>query len=356
LRKAHENVWESVVLHTNALTGQVSHMRHRFVELASGINFIDPLTGQFEPTREEFQITPEGFAVAQFGPAKLIVEKNLNSPSALEILAGDGVRLRAGPIAVGYFDPVDGKNLILATIQNCAGELTGPAEITSKKCFDRLDASIRISYRRSGISQDLILHAAPPAPEDLGLSVLSRLEIYTAFTPDSPLPVKTERILRGESDPVLRQQMVDPDFTDEILDWGQYKMASGTAVEWSDGQATGRIPVAKRFSAVGNSGLLIEAVEWREARKLFAGMPQARNAADIAGAAQARRASFSTIDKKQLMARAIPLRPATSKEMPSIQTASLSRSAGPAQPSFVLDYSLVTGATNVTLLGNTTSR
>jgi hypothetical protein len=31
VRKAHENVWESVVLHTNALTGQVSQRRHSFV-------------------------------------------------------------------------------------------------------------------------------------------------------------------------------------------------------------------------------------------------------------------------------------------------------------------------------------
>jgi hypothetical protein len=95
----------------------------------------------------------------------------------VDFVAGDGVRLRNGPLAVGYYDPVDGRNVILGTIRDTAGEPTAPNEVTYRSAFDGIDASIRITYRRAGMSADLILNELPADPTAFGLSDHARLEI-----------------------------------------------------------------------------------------------------------------------------------------------------------------------------------
>src|SRR5439155_11373382 len=115
------------------------------------------------------------------------------SASAVDLMPSDGVRIKCGPVALAFFDPLKGTNVILATVRDTAGELTAANEVTFKKCFDGLAASIRVTYKRSGISHDLLVHEAPPDPETLGLSEYSRLELYTELTPGTPVPQKTTR-------------------------------------------------------------------------------------------------------------------------------------------------------------------
>ena len=50
---------------------------HSYVELASGLNFKDA-NGQWQPTREEFNATPDGGLAAEFGPYQLRIANNLN--------------------------------------------------------------------------------------------------------------------------------------------------------------------------------------------------------------------------------------------------------------------------------------
>src|SRR5438128_997468 len=157
-RDFHSQVWESSNSIVDPISGRTRAQISRFVELGSGINFI----GQngFEPTREKLAISPDGnFAVAQFGPHQLIVEmNNLNSATALDFLSTiDGVRLKMGPVAVAWFDPLAGAagtNIVLAVIQDSAGELTAPNVVTFRNCFQGggLRASIRVTYRKAGIS------------------------------------------------------------------------------------------------------------------------------------------------------------------------------------------------------------
>src|SRR5439155_8060408 len=124
---------------------------------------------------------------------------NVNSASAVDLITSDGVRIRGGPVAIGFFDPLNGKNVILATVRDTAGELTAANEITFKRCFEGLAASVRVTYKKSGISHDLLIHESPPAPETLGLSEYSRLELYTELTPDTPAPEKTTRVIQSEN-------------------------------------------------------------------------------------------------------------------------------------------------------------
>src|SRR5437867_9979028 len=285
-RGEHHQTWSATLTTPNARTGRAVTRKKEVVELGSGLNYRDS-EGRWQPTREQFEVTAEGFAVARFGPHRLIVGNNINSPTAIDILTSDGVRLQNGPLAVGFFDPVDGRNHILATIRDTPGALTAPNQVTFKSAFDGLDASIRITYRCAGVSADLILHEAPPDPQALGFSDESRLELYTEFAPETPQPVQTARILSGESDPALRQAMVEPDFTDHVLDFGAYKMGSGIAFELPGPKAETKIPVAKQYSNVGGRSVLVEAIEWRAAKRMLAALPAAKARLDLAAPSKA---------------------------------------------------------------------
>ena len=151
-RDAHSETWESISSALDPVTGKIVVTRKQgFVEIGTGLNFRDE-QGEWQRTREEFRLTIEGYAVAEFGPHKLTVGNNINSDAAVDFVTSDGVRIRNGPLAVGYFDPVDGRNIVLATVKDTPGTQTAPNEITFQSAFDLLNASIRITYRRAGVN------------------------------------------------------------------------------------------------------------------------------------------------------------------------------------------------------------
>jgi hypothetical protein len=412
-RERDQKVWSSSTVRRDPVTGRETRRVLEFVELGSGLNYRDA-KGEWQPTREAFQRAADGGFVAEFGPHRLALANNINSQTAVDFIAGDGVRLRNGPLAVGFYDPVDGRNVILGTIRDTVAELTAPNEVTYRSAFDGIDASIRITYRRAGMSADLILNEAPPDPATLGLSDLARLELYTEFDPATPMPQQISRKLWEETDPVVRQQMVEPDFTDSLLDFGEYKMPTGTAFEMKDAADAPRVPVAKRFSVIEGRPVLIEAVEWQAAKSLMAALPRAANAghavqqavaqlqrrAGVPPAPPAQRAgvrpSSGAETGERLMAqnqfgadgrtgvaaaeasrgpadgpagrlpyavaRQLPPRPATGKAppvqearaVPSRFLGSAGLRPGVSGHAFVLDYSLVTGATNMTFASDKT--
>ncbi len=275
-RERDQQTWSSTLTKRDPITGREIQRVREFVEIGTGMNYQDE-KGQWQSTQERFEATPEGGFVARFGPHYLALEQNINSLTAVQFIAADGAHLRSGPLAVGYYDPVDGRNVLLGSIRDTAGELTAPNEVTYRSAFDGIDASIRVTYRRGGMSADLILNELPPEPSDFGLSDLARLEMYTEFHPDTPVPVETTRLLTSEKDPATRQQMLEPDFTDTILDFGDYKMGTGTAFPLKDAADPSQIPVGKRLSIIDGRPILIEAVEWKAARPLTAGLPRSKS-------------------------------------------------------------------------------
>ena len=315
----HSRRWESILVITNPLSGQVEQRRAQIAELSSGMNYRDE-QGQWQPTREEFQIQPDGSAVAAAGPHKVTIARNLNADTAVDMTTSDGVRLRSGPLAVGYYDPVDGANVILATIRDCSGRLAAPNVIIFDNAFDGIKASIRITYRKAGISQDLLLHEAPPPPEKFGLSERSRLELYTEFRPETPTPRQTVVMLRAESDPQVRQAMVEPDLTDRLIDFGAYKMGTGLAFEGEGKAGTQKLPVMKRYETIDGRPVLIEAVEYQSAKDLLSMLPPGP-AAPRQARAQVRRSPMGA--QRPLLARALRSKPAPVGDVKPIQEARL---------------------------------
>src|SRR5437879_338828 len=64
----HQNVWQKTTVDNLGQTNIQS-----YTELATGLNFFDPASSSFQPSRELFQIAPNGSAIATNGQNKLII-------------------------------------------------------------------------------------------------------------------------------------------------------------------------------------------------------------------------------------------------------------------------------------------
>ena len=104
--------------------------------------------------------------------------------------------------------------------KDSSAEQVAPNVVVYSDRFDDIEASIRYTYEVGAFHSDVVLHEAPRLPSDYGLSELTRLEVWTEFGPDSTAAEDTTRLIRREEDPARRAAMIEPDFTDETLDFG----------------------------------------------------------------------------------------------------------------------------------------
>lgn len=104
-----QQTWTSTEVRINPVTGKETRRKVEVTEVGSGLNYRDA-NGQWQPTREEFSALPDGGFIANHGPHQLRLESNINSVTAIDFVSSDGLRLRNGPLAVGYYDPRDGRS------------------------------------------------------------------------------------------------------------------------------------------------------------------------------------------------------------------------------------------------------
>ena len=79
---ANHRTWLKIVRTTDASGNAVLTTNRAFVELATGLNYRDPATGNWLPAREEIDGYPGG-AIEQYGQHKVIFANNLNSAGAI---------------------------------------------------------------------------------------------------------------------------------------------------------------------------------------------------------------------------------------------------------------------------------
>jgi hypothetical protein len=179
-----------------------------------------------------------------------------------------------------------------------------------------------------------------------GFSDRSRLECYTAFDQATAWPQITTRVLQREKDPVMRAQMLEPDFTDAELDFGSMAMRAGTAFALGE-EAEGRtIRVGKQFIEIEGQPVLIEAVEFKQLEPLLAGLASVERA-DTSGLAIH---SSRQVKRAKEQARLPQQHYRAFQNQKEIQLVSLPLNP----PAVVLDYELLGSATNLVLKGGTT--
>ena len=198
----HHRVWQRVTV-----DDQGRAITNSYTELATGLNFFNPATGRYEASQEQFETTKDGHAVATKGQHQVSIAADINSGGSVELITPDGQRLLSNPMGFSFRD-ASGKNVLIAEVTNCIGELVAPNVVVYASAFDTLEAGIRYTYTKSGFSQDLILYQNPGSPADYGLDPATTvLEMYTEFfSPPAPA-------VQSGSD------------NDETLTFGQMQMA-----------------------------------------------------------------------------------------------------------------------------------
>ncbi len=288
-RDGVSTTWEATEPVTNAVTGAVTNVPHRYVEIASGLNYLDPATGQYQPSQDLIELASDGGAAALHGPAKLYVKPNLNTAGAITLVTASNRVFQTRPLGVFWYNAQSGQAQLVAPVRDCVGELVPPNQVVFKSAFGPL-ADLRLVYTKSGIESDLVLLQAPTPPAGWNPQT-TRLELWHEWT-GAPAPAQRPRVLYQESDPTLRGQMVDPDLTDHILDFGDLWFPTGAAyaTDGSDAPALNtarqvRVPnlardaslvgVAKTWLTTPSANVLVEGVRWPDIQPKLQGLPAA---------------------------------------------------------------------------------
>jgi hypothetical protein len=322
----HSRVWQRITLRTNS-PGRVSAATNSYTELATGLNFWNEAAGAWAETREQFGITPEGSATATNGQHKLTLPPDIGASAALvDLRAADGQRLASRPMFLSFGES-DGRSALLARVTNSAGQLTAQNVILYPAAFDTLRASLRYTYTRAGIEQDVILYQRLPSPSDYGFDPDSTsLEMWTEF-PDGPTPTITAVSRTG----------------DQILSFGQTRIARGAAY-LVNSQASDSIGLKRAWATVDGRHFLIESVPYNSIKPLSDQLQASAGSRN-----RSRTAGHAFPDRGKLVAGAV--RPkARATEIARIKPGVVSK-----ELALLLDYqTITTSQSNFTFFGDST--
>jgi RHS repeat-associated protein len=284
--------------------------------------------GQYIDSVEEIDAVANGAQAVQ-GQHQVWWAANANTPTgAVFLTTPDGKQLSSSVICLAYYDPVTGSNAAISYVQDSIGSIIPPNQVLYTNAFSNLNASIQYTYTKSGLSQDILLNQAPPAPDRYGLSDdTATLQIYTQFF--NPPESEATAVTNGNS--------VD----DQILSFGQMQMGVGEAlfINGQDAPVTAGV-VSKQWSQISGNTYLIESIPYATISNQLQQLPQASNLKPGRGSIW-RTASLNS--KPHVPARqAEPLKPMKHAK------------AEFASPRLVVDYNLSGTSNNCTLQGDTT--
>ncbi len=252
--------------------GKIATHNHSYTELASGLNYQDPASGQWAESRESIVPYAQG-AIAQRGQHQIIFANNINSSGAIDEQTPDGKRLVSNIIGLIYYDPATGQSVQIAQIQDSEGQLVADNQVLYTNAFDGVKADVLLTYRRDGMEQDVVLRAQLPAPETFGLNSRTvELEVVTEFlNPPEASVWDTGTDTEG----------LEPD---QSVSWGATSLGHGKAFSL-DGRDTAAT-VTKQYVNLGGHYYLLEKVRFQEIQKALSSLPeQASNAHSLPGMA-----------------------------------------------------------------------
>ena len=201
--------------------------------------------------------------------------------------------------------------------------------------FDEVEADVQYFYTKAGFEQNIVFRKPPPAPAEWGLNPqTTRLQVLTEFF-DPPAPER--RVVSARRENAL---------SDEALVFGQMRIGTGKA--FAVGEATktkSPVQVFKQWLMLAERTFLVEEVPFVKVEQQLNALSQKRQAATAmprrAGQGETLVAALSTV---------LPRRSAQS----SPGALRMAKADAPLLPGYVLDYSILSAATNFTFRGDTT--
>ena len=246
-RDANSAIWERTTYELSP-SGQVIPRTNHVVEMATGLNFKDPLTGQWTPSKEEIDILPDGTAVANQGQHTVLFPADI-AQGVIELTTPDGMHLKSRPLGI-FFD--DGsRTVLISALTNAVGYLAGSNQVIYPDAFTGVKGDLVMTYRRSGFESDVVLREQPPAPDQFGLSQNARLQLLTEFF-NPPEPIQ-QASAASKADGL----------TDTTLQFGSTLMKQGRAFAIGTPGARPRMPVYKSWVHLNGRTFLVEEVLYR---------------------------------------------------------------------------------------------
>src|SRR5687767_9730127 len=259
-RGPHHAVYSRLSQYVNSY-GEVVTRSNGWVTLATGLHY--ERNGAWIESKEEIEVLPSGYAVARQGQVRIIWAGNANTAGAVDLYSSlDDKRFRSHVLGLAYTDKF-GRSVMFAVLKPQAdGVAIGNNQVLYPDCFDPADgvvASLRYTYTLAGFEQDVIIHNQLPPPEEFGLDPnTTRLELYTEFI-EFPEATKQTIVLNRDTSP-LRDQMVEPDLTDDVLDFGALRVGTGNAFPTDDPENT--LQTGKSWEMRDGRRLMIEKLDY----------------------------------------------------------------------------------------------
>ncbi|MGD0814216.1 MAG: immunoglobulin domain-containing protein [Verrucomicrobiota bacterium] len=324
-RGPDSKLWQRAVLQTNQ-AGVVRTNLQTYNELATGLCHLKD--GQYVDSGEEVAVVAGGAQAIQ-GRHQVWWAGNAKTPNGAVILTTpDGKTLTSTVFGLAYYDIASGSNAAIARLQDCNGSIVAPNQVVYTGAFSNLAADVQYTYRKAGLSQDIVLRQAPPAPDRYGLAdETTVLQVYTEFF-NPPQPEMTA---------VTNGNVAD----DQILNFGDMKMGIGQALFLNGQEAPMSAGmVTKQWIKVDGSTFLIESVPYQSISNLLQALPQSMNLTPRRGSIR----------------RVVLMESSPSGPRQSVKGAGLMQMARveTVEPRLVVDYNLSNSTNNLTLQGDTT--
>lgn len=319
-RGANHCLWEKVS-YVLGPDGEPLPIKHRYTELASGLNYQD-VNGQWQESKEVIEPYSSG-AIARYGQYQVIFAHNLNSYGAIDMQTPDGKRLRSNILGLMYHDTLDDKAVLIGQVRDSQGELISSNQVLYANAFDGVKADVRYTYNKGNFHQDVILREQLPSPSVYGLNPeTTEVEVMTEFVDE---PQVTTAASLSQSD--------------EEIGWGSVWLGRGKAFDM--GNATDNrlaTPVRKNYVNIQGRHILLEKVKLAAMSSVMSKLPLQSSIPIKSGILLANTLNLPKLPPVRQAKSAIRL---AQNEIP--------------EKGYVIDYVAVTsGETNYTFAGDTT--
>ena len=131
---------------------------NRVVEIATGMNFYDPVSQQWRPSQPVFEPNANGDAfVADRVQHRVALSADLNVMSAVTVITPDGQTVSSTPVGIALYDRAAGASLFVGRLTNCPGVLVSSNQVLYQNAFDGVCASILYTIEKGSFARNVIL-------------------------------------------------------------------------------------------------------------------------------------------------------------------------------------------------------
>jgi hypothetical protein len=323
----HSQVWQRTTYELSP-DGSIIPRIHSYTELQTGLNHVDPVSGQWVASSDQITATATGAEIANC-QHQVVFAGNLNAAGAVELTTPDGKRLRSNILGLAYYDTSSGQSVFFAEIQDCAGEiLPSGNQALFVNAFAGINSDVLYENKTAGFEQFIVLREQLPSPANWNLNpATTMLQVVTEFL-DPPAPAVT--LVQSEAGP------------DHFLDFGVMHMRKGEA--FAIGSEDDKVPVTKQWLLWEGRTVLVEQVPLQSIQPHLQSLPSSSS-----GSASLHLSPDSVLHRVASQ-RLLPPRKLAHRDTKGLRLAG----AAPKSKGFVLDYSILLSQTNATLHGDTT--